>query len=71
MEGFDLTDLDGLLKGQELDLLLHRCLWFYFSLTPRKEGAGVQLSPRSSGEAGLGWLSRFPSSPAGPIELSP
>lgn len=43
--GFDFTDQDGLLRGQELDLLLQRCLWFYFTLTPRKEGAVVGAEP--------------------------
>lgn len=47
-EGFDLTDPDRLLRGWELDLLLQCCLWFYFTLTPRKEGAMVKPSPGGS-----------------------
>ena len=69
-EGFDLTDPDGLLRGRELDLLLQHHLWFYFTLTPRKEGAVVEPSLQPSSKAGPGWLSRFASSSAGPIQQS-
>lgn len=44
-EGFHFADPDELLRGGELDLLLQWCLWFYFALTPRKEGAMVGGEP--------------------------
>lgn len=45
VEEVDFTDQDGLLRGRELDLLLQHSLWFYFTLTPRTEGAAVGGGP--------------------------
>jgi len=38
-------DSDGLLRGQELGLLLQHHLWFYLTVSPRKEGAMVGAEP--------------------------
>lgn len=71
VEGFDLIDPDGQLRAWELDLLLQGCLWFYFTLTPQEGRGRAGAESGASGEAGLGWLSWFPSSSAGLIQGKP
>lgn len=71
VEGFDLTDPDGLLRAWGLDLLLQGCLWFYFTLTPQEGRGHAGAESGASGEAGSGWLSWFPSTSTGPIQQKP
>lgn len=71
VEGFNPADMDGLLRDQELNLLLQGCLCFYFTLIPQEGRGRGGAEPPALCEAGPGWLSRFPSSSAGPIQQSP